>query len=57
MEQPKTSPVVLNIMGRLNYHAVDNGYVEAYTSDYPLEYASEYVQEPDTTPIKSIDDY
>ena len=29
----KTSPVVSDIMGRLNHHAVDNGGVEVYPKD------------------------
>ena len=52
----KTSPVVSAIMGRLNHHAVDNGDVEVHPSEFPDEYNSEYVPDPETTPIKSIDD-
>ena len=43
-------------MGRLNNHEVDNGYVEVYPSDNPLEYSSESITHPDTNLIKSIDD-
>ena len=53
---PKTSPVVSDIMGRINHHAIDNGYVEVHPSDFRIEPNSEYVSDPDTTPIKSIDD-
>ena len=53
---PKTIPVVLSIMGRLNYHAVDNGDVEVYTSDYPLESTSVYVTYTDNNSIKSVYD-
>ena len=54
---PKTSPVVSAIMGRLNHHVVDNSCVEFHPSEFPSEYKSEYVLDPDTTLIKSIDDY
>ena len=53
---PKTSPVISAIMGVLNHHAVDNGDVNVYTSDYPLESNSEYVTDLYKTPIKSIYD-
>ena len=43
-------------MGRLNHHAINNGDVELYPLDYPFESTSESVTDPDTTPIKSIDD-
>ena len=33
---PKTSPVVLAIMVRLNIHAIDNGDVEVHPSDFPF---------------------
>ena len=33
---PNTSPVVSDIIGRLDNHAVDNGDLDFYTSDYPL---------------------
>ena len=53
---PKTSPVVLAIMGRLHHHAIDNGDVEFHTSEYSFESTSKYVPHTDTTLIKSIDD-
>ena len=53
---PKTSPVVFSIMVRLNHHAIDNGDVQVYHSAYPFESAYDPVPNPDTTPIKSIDD-
>ena len=43
-------------MGRLNHHAIDNGDVEFHLSDFPVEFNSESIPDPDTTPIKSIDD-
>ena len=33
---PNNSPVFLSIMGILNHHAVDNGDVEVYPSEYPF---------------------
>ena len=42
------------IMWILNHHAIDNGYI---TSDFPVESIYYSVPDPDTTPIKSIDDY
>ena len=53
---PKTSPVVLPIMVSLTHHAVYNGVVDVYPSEYLFEYTSNSVPYPDTTPIKSIDD-
>ena len=32
---PKTTPVVSDIMVRLNNHAIDNGDVEVHPSDFP----------------------
>ena len=43
-------------MGILNYHSINNGDVEVHTSEFPVESNSEYVPDPDTNPIKSIDD-
>ena len=43
-------------MGRINHHAIDNCDVEVQPSDFLFESNSEYVTDPDTTPIKSIDD-
>ena len=52
---PKNIPVVLAIMGRLNHHAIDNSDVEVHPSDFSVEFNSESVPDPDTTPIRSID--
>ena len=54
---PKTSSVVSAIVGRLDHHAIDNGDVEVHPSLFPVESNSESVPYPDTTLIKSIDDY
>ena len=43
-------------MGKLNHHAIDNGDVKITTSGVPVESTSESVPDPDTTPIKPIDD-
>ena len=48
--------MVSDIMGRLNNRAIDNGDVKVHTSYLQVEYESESVSDPDTTPIKSIDD-
>ena len=53
---PNTSPVVSDIMGRLNHHYIDNGDVEVQPSEFLVKSNSECVPDPDTTPIKSIDD-
>ena len=53
---PKTSPVLSDIMGRLYHNAIDNSDVEVHPSDFPVEFNSKSVPDPDTTPIKSIDD-
>ena len=53
---PKTSPVILSIMGRINNNSVDNGDVEVYPSEYPFKSTSDLVLDPETTMIKSIDD-
>ena len=53
---PKISPVFLDIMGRLNHHIVDNSDVEVYPLYYPVEYSFDSLPDPDTNPIKSIDD-
>ena len=53
---PKTSPVVSAIMGRLNYHYVDNDNAGVYPSEYPFEYTSSFVPYPGNTLIKLIDD-
>ena len=43
-------------MGILNHHSIDNGDVEFHPLEFPFESNSESVPDPDTTPIKSIDD-
>ena len=43
-------------MGKLNHRAINNGDVNIPTSEFPVESNSESVPDPDTTPIKSIDD-
>ena len=53
---PKNSPVVSAIMVIFNHHTIDNEDVEVHPSGFPVEYNSEYVPYPDTTPIKPIDD-
>ena len=49
---PNTSAVVSDIMERLNYNAIDNIDVEFYPSEFSVEFKSEYVPYPYTTPIK-----
>ena len=49
--------MVSAIMGRLNNHVIDNIDVEVHPSDFPIEFNSISVKDPDTTPIESIDDY
>ena len=53
---PQTSPLVSDFTRRINHHAINNGDVEVHPSDYPVEYNSKYVTDPDTTSIESIDD-
>ena len=53
---PKNIPVVSAIMGILNHHSIDNGDGEVHPSDFSVEFKYESVPDPDTTPIKSIDD-
>ena len=43
-------------MGRINHHAIDNDDVEFHPSYIRSESNSESVPDPETTPIKSIDD-
>ena len=52
----KTSPVVSDDTGIINYHAIDNGDVEVHPSEIPFQYNSESVPDPNTTLVKSIDD-
>ena len=40
---PKTTPVVLDIMWRLNHHTIDTGDVEVYPSEYLFESTPESV--------------
>ena len=49
----RTNPVVSDIMRKLNHNAINNGDI---TSDVPVESNYDSVSDPDTTPIKSIDD-
>ena len=49
----RTNPVVSDIMGKLNHHAIDSSDI---TSDVPVESSYDSVPDPDTIPIKSIDD-
>ena len=43
-------------MGRINNHFIHNGDVEVHPSEFPVEFYSELVTDPDTTPIKAIND-
>ena len=43
-------------MGNLNHRAIDNGIIKIPTSDVPVKSNYDSVPDPDTTPIKSIDD-
>ena len=52
----KTNPVISAIIGKLYNHAIDNGDVKVPTSEFPVEFNSESVPYPYTTPIKSIYD-
>ena len=52
----KISTLVTAITGRINHHAIDNIDVKVPTSEFPVEFNPESVPDPDTTPIKSIDD-
>ena len=49
--------MVSAIMGILNHRKVDNGDVEVYTLDHPLEYTSTSVPYLDNIPINSINYY
>ena len=53
---PQNSPVVSSTMVRLNHCTIDNRDVEFHPSEFPVEFKSESVPDPDTTPTKSIDD-
>ena len=52
----KTSPVVSIIIGILNHHDIDNDDVDIIPSECLFKSTSEYVIDPDTTLIKSIND-
>ena len=43
---PKASPVISDIMGRINHRAIDNGGVDVYTPYYTLKYTSVSVPDP-----------
>ena len=43
-------------MGRLNHYAIVNGDVDIHPYGYPFESTYEYISDPHTTLIKSIDD-
>ena len=49
---PKTSPMVSDIMGRLNHHAIYNVDVEFHPSEFQFKYNYESVPDPDKNPIK-----
>ena len=53
---PNTISFVLSIMWRLNNHTIYNGDVEVHPSYFPVEFNSESVPDPYSTPIKSIGD-
>ena len=42
--------------GETNNNAIDNGDVKVHPSEFPVEFNSDSVPDPDTTLIKSIDD-
>ena len=52
----RTNPVISDIMGKLNHHAIDNGDIKIPTSDVPVESNYDSFPDPDTTSIKSIDE-
>ena len=41
----------------INHRAIDNGDVEVHPLEFPVEFNYEYIPYPETTLIKSIDDY
>ena len=51
---PKISPVVSDIMERLNPHSIESGDVEVHPSEFPVQSNSESGPNPDTTLIKSV---
>ena len=48
----RNNPVISDIMGKLNHHAIDNGDVKIPTSDVPVESKYDSVTDPDTITIK-----
>ena len=52
----RNNPVISDIMGRLNHNSIDNGDFKCPYSKFPVEFNSESVTDPDSTPIKSIGD-
>ena len=52
----RTNPVISDVMGKLNHHAIDSCDVKIPTPEFPVDNNSESVPDPDTTLIKSIDD-
>ena len=53
---PKTSTIILDIMVRVKHDAIDYGDVRVRPSDYTFESIYKCVPDPETNPIKSIDD-
>ena len=47
--------MLLAIIGIIDHHAIENGSVEVYPSEFTVEFNSESVPDLETTPIKSID--
>ena len=43
-------------MGIINHHTINNGDIDVHTSEFPVEFNSEYIPNSDTIPIKSIAD-
>ena len=54
---PNTIPLVSDIMGILNHHAIYIDDVDFHPSEFPVEFNYESVPNPCTTLIKSIHDY
>ena len=52
----RTNPVISDIMEKLNHHYIDNSDVKFHRSDFPVEFNSGSVTDPDTNPIQLIDD-
>ena len=45
----RTNPVISDIMGKINHHAIDNGDIN---SDFPVESSYNSVPDTETTPTK-----